>query len=104
MNADTGCPHFSENSFKTFLRPSLRKFANAPITVRIWNAKLKTYVWCSLFSLFRIGSISGVIQLTGMEKCGNPVAWDNQEILLGNQSRNFGCPVDNSVCKRFVHS
>ena len=32
-----------------------------------------------------------------MEKCGSPVARDNQEILLGNQSSNLGWPVGNCI-------
>ena len=36
---------------------------------------------------------------SGMEKYGSPVARDNQETLLGNQSRDLGCQVGNCICQ-----
>ena len=32
-----------------------------------------------------------------IDKSDSPVAWDNQEILVGTQSGNPGCPVTNCV-------
>ena len=30
-----------------------------------------------------------------VDQSGCPVAWDNEELLMGNQRGNIGCPVGN---------
>ena len=73
-------------------------------TLVLFYIKLK---YTLLYGSYPVGTISTRIlksrdiiahsKVTGMDKCGSPVPRDNQEILLGNQSRNLGCPVGNCI-------